>query len=141
MQNFSLAHYLRILTALLTWLCLPAQAGVLVIGHANVPKLDEATLQKVFTGKVIDIAGVNVLAVNAALNHPSRTRFLQSYLNQDEEKYTAYWTVRRYIGKGTPPKEFASSSEIIQFVNNTPGAIGYIDEADAKPGLHVLLRK
>ncbi len=141
MQNSYYARYFFCLSLLLG-MCLPAYAGLLVIGHANVPKLDEATLQKVYTGKVIDVAGVNVVAVNAAQNHPSRTRFLQSYLNQDEEKYTAYWTVRRYIGKGTPPKEFASSSEIIQFVNNTPGAIGYIDEQDAKPGsVHVLLRK
>ncbi|MBI3230101.1 MAG: hypothetical protein HYZ45_07995 [Burkholderiales bacterium] len=118
-----------------------AHAGVLVIGHANLAKLDEATLQKVYTGKVFDVGGINVVAINASSNNPVRGRFLQSFLNQDEEKYTAYWTVRRYIGKGTPPKEFSSSAEIIQFVQNTPGAIGYIDEADAKPGLHILLKK
>jgi len=117
-------------------------AAVIIIGHTSVPKLDEATLQKIFTGKIIDVSGVNVIAVNAQVNHPSRTRFLQQYLNQNEEKYTAYWTVRRYIGKGTPPKEFASSAEIIQFVMSTPGAVGYIDEADAKgSNLHILLKK
>lgn len=117
-------------------------AAVVVIGHANVPKVDEALLQKIFTGKVIDVGGVSVIAVNATLNHPTRTRFLQHYLNQDEEKYTAYWTVRRYIGKGTPPKEFASSAEVVNFVMNTPGAIGYVDEADVKGvNLHILLKK
>ena len=69
-----------------------------------------------------------------------RNRFLQIFLNQDEDKYTAYWTVRRYIGKGASPREMAKSSDIISFVNSTPGAIGYINEADLQPGLNVLLR-
>jgi hypothetical protein len=29
---------------------------------------------------------------------------------------------------------------VINFVNATPGAIGYIDEADLQPGVNVLLR-
>ena len=57
-----------------------------------------------------------------------------------EEKYTAYWTVRRYIGKGASPHELTSSADVINFVKSTPGAIGYIDEADVPPGINVLLK-
>lgn len=49
--------------------------------------------------------------------------------------------VRRYIGKGKPPRELASSTDIIAFVQATPGAIGYVEEADLKSGANVLLRK
>lgn len=118
-----------------------AEASTVVIGHANLPRLDAATVQKVFTGRAIEVGGIVVTAVNASAGSSVRSRFLQTYLNQDEEKYTAYWTVRRYIGKGAPPKELPSSSEVIDFVQNTLGAIGYIDEADLKPGLNVLIRK
>ena len=79
-------------------------------------------------------------AINANSGSPVRDRFLQVYLNQDEDKYTAYWTVRRYIGKGASPKELSRSAEVINYVNSTPGAIGYIDEADLQPGVNVLLR-
>lgn len=116
-------------------------SNIVVIGNANLSKLDAGTVQKVFTGKAIEVGGVAVTAVNANSGSNVRGRFLQTFLNQDEEKYTAYWTVRRYIGKGAPPKELATSTEVINFVQNTPGAIGYIDEADLKPGLNVLLRK
>jgi len=71
----------------------------------------------------------------------TRGRFLEIFLGQDEEKYTAYWTVRRFIGRGAPPKDLASSADIINFVQSTPGAFGYIDEADLKPGLTVLIKK
>jgi hypothetical protein len=84
---------------------------------------------------------VNVTAVNAHLGSPARNQFLQAFLKQDEDKYTAYWTVRRYIGKGTPPRELATSADVISFVTKTPGAVGYIDESDVTPGLNVLLHK
>lgn len=116
-------------------------AGVVVIGNPALPRLDQSTLQKIFLGKVIELGGTGVTAANARSGSAVRERFLAQYLEQDEEKYTAYWTVRRYIGKGAPPRELASSAEMINFVQSTPGAIGYLDEADLKPGLTVLLKR
>ena len=115
-------------------------AGVVVIGHPNLKRLDAPTVARIYTGKVIEVDGVSVTAVNASSGSSVRNRFLQVYLNQDEDRYTAYWTVRRYIGKGASPRELPGSADVINYVNSTPGAIGYIDEADIQPGVNVLLR-
>jgi len=129
---------------LLTLACvtseLNAAGGVVVIGHASVSRLDIATLEKIYTGKVIEVDGIPVKPVNANSGSTVRNRFLQFYLNEDEDRYTAYWTVRRYIGKGASPRELTSSADVINFVKSTPGAIGYIDEADVPPGINVLLK-
>lgn len=117
-----------------------ADGVVVVIGHPNLRQLDAQMVAKIYTGKVIEINGVSVTAVNANSGSTVRNRFLQVYLNQDEDKYTAYWTVRRYIGKGASPRELPRSSDVINFVNSTPGAIGYINEADVQPGINVLLK-
>ncbi len=117
-----------------------ASDGVVIIGNANLRQLDANTVARIYTGKVIEVDGVAVTAVNASSGSPVRNRFLQAYLKQDEDKYTAYWTVRRYIGKGASPRELTRSADVINFVNSTPGAIGYIDEADVQPGINVLLR-
>lgn len=117
-----------------------ASDGVVIIGNANLRQLDANTVARIYTGKVIEVNGVAVTAVNASSGSPVRNRFLQAYLKQDEDKYTAYWTVRRYIGKGASPRELTRSVDVINFVNSTPGAIGYIDEADVQPGINVLLR-
>lgn len=117
-----------------------AVAGdVVVIGSTGMGKLDAVMVQKVFTGKVIEVNGRHVYAVNI---RPSalRDRFLRHFLDQDDEKYTAYWTVRRFIGKGVPPRELPGVEEVIEFVRNTPGAIGYIDESEIRPGLNVVAR-
>ena len=117
-----------------------AADGVVVIGHPNVHRLDALTVARIYTGKVIEVDGVPVTAINANRGSAVRNRFLRIYLNQDEDKYTAYWTVRRYIGKGASPRELARSADVIDYVNSTPGAIGYIDEADLQAGVNVLLR-
>lgn len=113
--------------------------NVIVIGHTSLSKLNTTTVQRIYTGKAIKVDGVHVTAVNLKSGE-LRDRFLQRFLNQDEDKYTAYWTVRRFIGKGIPPKELSSAAEVIDFVQNTPGAIGYIDESELKPGLNVVSR-
>ena len=114
--------------------------GVVVIGHPTVKRLDAATVARIYTGRVIEVDGVSITAINANAGTSIRNRFLQLFLNQDEDKYTAYWTVRRYIGKGASPREMGKSSDIIQFVTSTPGAIGYIDANELRPGMNVLLR-
>ena len=70
-----------------------------------------------------------------------RQRFLADYLETAEDEYVAYWTVRRYVGKGTPPTDLRSAAEIADHVSRTPGAIGYLDEADVPRGMNVLLRR
>lgn len=114
--------------------------GVVVIGHPGLERLDLATLQRIFTGRVVEVGGISVNPVNVSQGDPVRSRFLATFLNQDEEKYLAYWTVRRYIGKGVPPREFATASEVIRFVQSTPGAIGYVDESSVPAGANVLVR-
>ena len=119
-----------------------AHAGeIVVIGNSNVPKMDAVTIQKVYTGKVISVSGINVTPVGVKPGATTRNLFLQEFLKQDEEKYTAYWTVRRYIGKGAPPTELASAADVINYVQSTPGAVGYIDEAELKQGMNVVARR
>jgi hypothetical protein len=117
-----------------------AADGVIVIGHPTVRQLDLETVEKIYTGKLIQRGNIYVVAVNADVGSSVRERFVQAFLKQYEGKHTGYWRVRRSIGQGKPPRELPRSIDVINFVNSTPGAIGYISEADIQPGLNVLLR-
>lgn len=131
---------LLVQTVLLS-LCWAGDRPLVIIGHSSVHKLDVVTLQRIYTGKAVEVDGIRVVPVNAASNLGTRQRFFTQYLQTDEDQYVSYWTVRRYVGKGTPPREVQQTSEMIDFVMHTPGAIGYIDESDVQPGMNVLLRK
>ncbi len=118
------------------------QAGeIVIIGNSNVPKIDPVTIQKIYTGKIVSVSDISVKPVNAKLGTTERNQFLEKFMEQDEEKYTGYWTVRRYIGKGTPPTELNNATEIIDYVKSTSGAIGYIDQTYLKKEMNVLGRK
>lgn len=116
-------------------------AGVVVVGHPSVRKLDLQTVQRIYTGKVVEVGGQPVLPINAPPGQSLRQRFLNDYLQQNEDTYVAYWTVRRYVGKGAPPRELSPVSEVLNQVANTPGAIAYIDDADVTAAMNVVLRK
>ena len=105
------------------------KADVVMIGRSdlNMPKLNVATISRIYTGKIIEMGGIAIFPVNAYQESLIREKFLRKYLQQNEDKYSAYWTVRRFIGKGTPPKEIISTQEMIDYILQTPGAIGYID--------------
>ena len=117
-----------------------ADPAVLVIGHAGLPRLDTAILLRLYTGRAVEVNGSPVTVVNAPAGSALRQRFLAQVLQQDDDQYRAYWTVRRHVGKGVPPRELASAAELIAFVQATPGAVGYIDAADLRPGVHVVAR-
>jgi ABC-type phosphate transport system substrate-binding protein len=116
-------------------------AGVVVVGHPALRKLDLQTVQRIYTGKVVEVDGVPVQPINAPPGQVLRQRFLSDYLQQNEGSYVAYWTVRRYVGKGAPPRELTPVAEVLSQVANTPGAIAYVDEADVTSAVSVLLRR
>ena len=92
-----------------------AHAGVVVVAHAGVRKLDATQVQRIFTGRVVQLGGQVLLPVNYPPGNLLRQRFLNDYLQQDEDGYTAYWTVRRYVGKGVPPRELTTTGELILY--------------------------
>lgn len=138
---------LRTLTRLLMCcLCLiplgaKATESVVIIGHSDVPNVTQDAVQKLFTGRTVAIDGVLVTPVNAQSGAQLRADFLQTFLNQTEEKYQAYWTVRQFVGKGRPPRNLTSTEEIIKFVRTTKGAVGYLYAKDVPEGVNILLRK
>jgi ABC-type phosphate transport system substrate-binding protein len=115
--------------------------GLVVIGNLPVRNLDAETLKRVYTGRTIELEGLPLRPLNLPSGHPLRRRFLAGVLQQQEDDYVAYWTVRRYIGKGVPPRELPATADVISHVRDTPGAIGYIDAAQLTPDLNVLLRR
>ena len=118
-----------------------AAGDVVVIGNANLTRLDAGTVERIYTGRVIEVGGVPVTAVNVARGSAVRRRFLQTYVKyDDDDAYVGYWLIRKNSGLGAPPRELASSADVIDYVKSTPGAIGYIDEADIRPDLNILLK-
>jgi hypothetical protein len=116
--------------------------SLVVVAHVDTPPLNESTLQRVYLGKVVEINGRPIIPVNLTKGNDLRRAFMEQVLTHDDDKFVAYWTVRRYIGQGTPPREFETIEQQVEFLRRTPGSVGYVqDVADLKPGLRVLLKR
>ena len=117
-----------------------AAEGIVVIGHSSVPTLDADTVNRIFTHRIVVVKGVFVTAVNASKGDVVRSRFLRNFLGQSDDQYTAYMLSRQSVGLGKPPQELLSRIDVINFVSSTPGAIGYIEETDIRPGMNIVLK-
>ena len=114
--------------------------GVVIIGHSAMKPIDRQTVEKIYTGKNIQVGDMLVTAVNAEVGTSLRQRFLRTYIGKTEDEYIGRWLVMRAKGLGKPPLELRDAAAVINFVATTPGAIGYIDASDVRPGMNVLVR-
>jgi hypothetical protein len=114
---------------------------LVVIGHSGLPKTDKLTLQRLYTGRIVSIGTQAVAPVNLPAGVAVRDDFLQMIMEQNEEQYTGYWLVRRYVGKGSPPKELGSVDEVVKHVTTTPGAVGYVPLSKVPPGSNVIFKR
>ena len=113
---------------------------IVVIAHPALPKADRPTLLRLYTGRTVSIGMQSVTPLNLSAGNPLREKFLKDCLEQTEEQYTGYWLVRRYVGKGAPPPELSSVDEVLRYVQDNPGAMGYVPLSRLPRNANVVFR-
>jgi len=61
-----------------------------------------------------------------------RVEFSRAVLKKSPSQLKTYWNQQIFSGKGVPPPEVGSVSDVVSYVLTNPGAVGYIP-ADADP--------
>lgn len=121
-------------------LALDGFAAPALIGNKNVAaeKIDAATLKAVLLGKKVawEGAGRVVLAVLKA--GPVADEFLQKSAEMNASTFGNHWRRLAMTGGGTAPKSFDKEEDLRKFVAETPGAIGFVDSANADASVAVL---
>ncbi len=102
---------------------------LLVIANRSVPEasLSEKDIQRIYLGKK-RLWGNKMKIVFVKLNKGDTTkRFLKKYVKKSERRFTTYWDKKVFTGGGRAPKSFAKQKDLVKYVSETKGAIGYID--------------
>ncbi|MDO8413893.1 MAG: hypothetical protein Q7S51_08925 [Gallionellaceae bacterium] len=101
----------------------PAVAGdVYVISHPSVT-LTTAELRDAYLGEKQFAGSIKLVPVdNAAV----QSDFLAKALNMDAGKYASLWIKKGFRGGLASPSVKLGDAEVVSFVKNTPGAIGYV---------------
>lgn len=121
--------------ALMTLLCLftavsLAHAGsIILIANKGVAAstLSRDDVQRIFLGKKTtwdDGKKISPVILKGGFVHE---QFLKTYLDKNVSQFDTFWKQVMFTGKGKTPKSVPGDAEMVWFVGNTDGAVGYID--------------
>lgn len=70
--------------------------------------------------------GQSVKPVDQTKGAPVRTAFTKEVLGRSPGAIDQYWTQSVFSGRAVPPPEKRNDAEVLAYVRDTPGAIGYV---------------
>ena len=82
--------------------------------------------------------GQPVVPVEPPGKSPVRQRFDQEVFGKPVIAISAYWQQMIFGGKGVPPPEKSSDADVVAFVRETPGAVGYVASSADVSGVKVV---
>jgi ABC-type phosphate transport system substrate-binding protein len=114
-----------IVAAALAWSSF-AQAEVVVIVNPKnaAASMTAAQVADIFLGKDTSLTPFDLPSSSAP-----RGEFYTKVAGKDEAQVKAVWARLVFTGKSQPPKELASSAEVVKQVASGEKAIGYVDKS------------
>jgi len=100
---------------------------IAIVANANVPAKDikKSDIEPIFvgnTGKIGDVR-LEIAILQGGAVHES---FLKNYIKKTSSQFLSSWKKLVFSGKAKMPKEFKTEEELVKYVAETAGAIGYI---------------
>lgn len=111
----------------------PALAGEILIANSGngVAKVSKKTLKKMLLGKGKKWKGGEKVVLGTLAGGTIHEKFIKKFAGKTAKQFTNYWRKMVFSGKGKMPKSFESEDDLIAFVAENDGALGYIDSATA----------
>lgn len=110
-----------------------------IVNPANANALTDKDISRAFLGKMKTFAdGQSIEPINSKSSNAARTEFEQKVLKKSSSQVKAYWSKLVFTGKGKPPQELASDSDILKAVASSANAIGYVDAKSVDGSVKVI---
>jgi ABC-type phosphate transport system substrate-binding protein len=108
---------------------------IVIVHHDNaVTEVDRDFLRDAYLKKATDWShGETIRPVDLSGRFGVRDVFTREVLRKTAAQLRSYWNQQIFSGKGIPPVEADSITEMIDYVAANPGAIGYLPAGTA-PG-------
>jgi ABC-type phosphate transport system substrate-binding protein len=138
-------HLAFVLAVIVTWLAPRAIAAddafkVIVNPDNPVTSIDRDFLRDAYLKKATEWGnGTALRPIDLSTRFPQRERFTQDVLHKTPSQLKSYWNQQIFTGKGVPPPEADSVDDMITYVLEHPGAVGYVP-ANADPGRAKVVR-
>jgi ABC-type phosphate transport system substrate-binding protein len=147
MTQFLLRYFLRGCVAALATIAGIIAIGVahadvvVIVNAANKAEIDEGAVSRIYLAQVRTFpGGAEAAAVDQKDGAAVREEFTDKLLHKAPAHIKSYWAQQKFTGGVKPLKQLANDDAVVQFVKDTPNAIGYVDAAKVRDGVKVVLK-
>lgn len=113
---------------------------VMFIGNPSVPasELSSNDIKNIFLGSKITWSDGSEVIFVIQKKSTCHKLFLEKYIGKTPGQFSDYWRKLIFTGKGLAPLEKDSDQEIIKFVSQTEGAIGYVSPDSGRDNVKII---
>ena len=116
---------------LLTLLCFSqcVLADLYLIAHKSftVDSVDASIVKDIYSGDTQYINDIRIIPLDQDINSENYSRFYGTVVDRPMAQIISHWSKLIFTGKGQAPISLSGDMSIINFVKNSPNAIGYIE--------------
>ena len=114
---------------------------VIVNESVSVDTLSMDDVKQIFMGKKRSWENGDIIVAAVLESGETHENFLKKFIQKSRMQFRTYWKKLVFTGKAQALNEFDSDNDLVTFVANTKGAIGYIDSASPHKGVKVVAIK
>jgi ABC-type phosphate transport system substrate-binding protein len=130
---------LLLLGSLGSWSAARAQDVVLVANKSvKISEITNADLRAIFMGTKTRFADGSHAVPVTLKGGPAHEVFLKHYVGENPEEFRSQWRKAVFTGQGAMPRAFDSESALIEYVADTPGALGYASRISSHDNVKLL---
>ena len=118
--------------------CLFSEVVIILNPSITETSIDNQLIKEIFLGKYVtwlDKTPVKLAVLNQGKTH---LNFLKKVINKTPDQYKSYLLYQTYLGKSEHPRVFNNEESLIEYVQNTEGAIGYASSNLVEEKVNVL---
>ncbi len=118
-------------------------AEIVLVANKSVSnkQLNKIDIKKIFIGKIVtwsDGQPIKVVTLKKSDTSGIHKEFVKSYIRKTPSQFRSYWKKQVFTGKASSPKSLKSQQDLISYVSETDGAIGYISSNIKPEGVKII---
>lgn len=123
--------------------CLAAAQDVIFVVNkdVNIAEIRASDLHAIFTGEKTRFADGSHAIPVILRGGPVHEVFVKNYCAETPAEFRAQWRKAIFTGQGSMPPSFDSESALLQYVAETPGAIGYVSRFTPNDDVKMLIAR
>jgi ABC-type phosphate transport system substrate-binding protein len=127
MKQFKYAYIITFLIGFAVSAFAQNEFKIIVNADNSIESLSEKELSRIFLKKQNEWSdGSQIIPVDQNSNSNVRIHFSENIHQKNVPAIMVYWQKQIFSGRAVPPAEKRSDRDVITFVKENPGAIGYV---------------